>query len=336
MAFVTRSHASDSSMQPFGIVIHGGAGTIRRLELTPGLEQEYRATLRQAVDAGYAELNKGGTSLSAVEAAIVILEDSPLFNAGKGAVLTSAGAVELDAAVMDGKTHAGGAVTGVTHIKNPIQLARVVMEKSPHVLFQGDGAEKFAKEQGFTLVRNSYFIIERRKKELQKVKELERQKKSKPADAALSRLEFAGEIDGASFGTVGAVALDKHGNLAAGTSTGGRTNKRPGRVGDTPILGAGTYADNRTCAVSATGHGEFFMRAVAGHDVAALMEYRGLTLAEAMREVLRKLGEAGGTGGMIAIDGKGNIALPFNTAGMYRGHHISGREPAIDIFQEPK
>lgn len=327
---------NDSTMQPFGIVIHGGAGTIRKSDWTPDLEAQYRAVLRQAVDAGYAVLDKGGTSLDAVQAAIEILEDSPLFNAGKGAVLTSAGVVELDAALMDGKTHAAGGVTGVTHIKNPIRLARVVMEKSPHVLFQGEGAEKFAKEQGFTLVRNSYFITERRKKELQKVKELERQKKGKPAEAALSRMEFAGEIEGASFGTVGAVALDKHGNLAAGTSTGGRTNKRPGRVGDTPIIGAGTYADNRTCAVSATGHGEFFMRAVAAHDVAALMEYRGLDLEAAMREVIRKLGEAGGTGGMIAIDRKGNIALPFNTVGMYRGHHISGREPAIQIFQEPK
>jgi L-asparaginase / beta-aspartyl-peptidase len=319
------------SMRPFGLVIHGGAGTIQRAALSPELELDYRATLTRAADAGYAILARGGTSLDAVEAAVVIMEDSPLFNAGKGAVLTSDGVAELDASIMDGRTRAAGAVTGVTRIKNPVRLSRVVMEKSSHVLFQGDGAEKFAKQQGFELVRNSYFITPRRVEELKKAKEAEKAKTKKPHEA---RRDPTSDDD-VSFGTVGAVALDQHGNLAAATSTGGRTNKRPGRVGDTPIIGAGTFADNATCAVSGTGHGEYFMRTVAAHDVAALMEYKRLDVEAATKEVIRKIGELGGTGGLIAIDRAGRVALPFNTPGMYRAWRTSkDAAPHTAIFSD--
>lgn len=311
-------------MTPFGLVIHGGAGTISKTEMTPDRELEYRATLEQSLAAGYAILVKGGTSLDAVSAAVTILEDSPLFNAGKGAVLNADGDAELDAAIMDGRTLAAGGIAAVKRIKNPVQLARVVMEKSPHVLFAAEGAENFAKQQGIALVRNSYFITDRRKLELKKAQQQEKQK----GNAAKI------DPDAFSFGTVGAVALDKSGNLAAATSTGGRTNKRPGRVGDTPIIGAGTYANNATCAVSGTGHGEFFMRSVAAHDVSALMEYRGLGVAAATKDVIRKLGELGGTGGLIAIDLKGNVALPFNTPGMYRAHRVNGQESVVAIFRD--
>ncbi len=305
-------------------MIHGGAGSVSEAEKSPEKEREYRATLEQSLNAGYAILAKGGTSLDAVSAAVTVLEDSPLFNAGKGAVLNSDGVAELDASIMDGHTLAAGGVAAVKRIKNPIQVARVVMEKSPHVLFAADGAENFAKQQGFTLVRNSYFIIDRRKEELERAKQKEKQK-GKSAKA---------NVDEFSFGTVGAVALDKNGNLAAATSTGGRMNKKPGRVGDTPIIGAGTYANNATCAVSGTGHGEFFMRTVAAHDVSVLMEYRGLDVASATREVIHKIGALGGTGGLIAIDRKGNVALPFNTPGMYRAHRVNGKEPVVGIFAD--
>jgi beta-aspartyl-peptidase (threonine type) len=309
---------------PFGLVIHGGAGTLLPAEMQPGQEREYRAALRQALDAGYAILEKGGTSLDAVVAVITLLEDSPLFNAGKGAVLTSDGVAEMDASIMNGRDLAAGGVASVRRIKNPIQAARAVMEKSPHVLFAGDGAERFARAQGLTLVRNSYFITERRRKELEKAKAAEKAKQKKSG---------AG-FDAHAFGTVGAVALDRNGDLAAGTSTGGRTNKRPGRVGDTPIIGAGTYANNRTCAVSATGHGEYFMRTLAAHDVSALMEYRSVDLSEAAEVVIGKIGKLGGTGGLIAIDRRGRVALPFNTPGMYRAHRVSGHEPVVEIFGE--
>jgi beta-aspartyl-peptidase (threonine type) len=325
LAGVTTTQAQkDDSLKPIGIVIHGGAGTIDRDQMTPEREREYRAALQSALSAGYAVLERGGTSLDAVQAAVVVMEDSPLFNAGKGAVLTSEGEAELDASIMDGRTLGAGAVCGVKRIKNPIELSRAVMDKSSHVLFAADGAEKFAKEQGFKLVRNSYFITDRRKLELQRAKDAEK-KKGKTAKS---------DLDAFSFGTVGAVALDRHGNLAAGTSTGGRTNKRPGRIGDSPIIGAGTYANNATCAVSGTGHGEYFMRGVAAYDVSALMEYRGLEVAAAAREVIGKLGKLGGTGGLIAIDRNGKVALPFNTAGMYRAHRVSGGAAVVEIFAD--
>jgi beta-aspartyl-peptidase (threonine type) len=331
LATLAATAQPSAPMRPFGLVIHGGAGTVQRAALSPELERDYHATLARAVEAGYAILARGGTSLDAVQAAVVLLEDSPLFNAGKGAVLTSDGKVELDASIMDGRTRAAGAVTGVTRIKNPVLLARVVMEQSPHVLFQGEGAEKFAQQQGFKLVRNSYFITPRRVEELKKAQAAEKARTKKPHEAR--RAPSSGDEVG--FGTVGAVALDQHGNLAAATSTGGRTNKRPGRVGDTPIIGAGTFADNATCAVSGTGHGEYFMRTVAAHDVAALMAYRKLDVEAATKEVLRKIEQLGGTGGLIAMDREGRIALPFNTAGMYRAWRTSrDAAPTTAIFKD--
>jgi beta-aspartyl-peptidase (threonine type) len=330
LAAATVAAQPSAPMRPFGLVIHGGAGTVQRAALSHELERDYRATLTRAVEAGYAILARGGTSLDAVQAAVVVMEDSPLFNAGKGAVLTSDGKVELDASIMDGRTRAAGAVTGVKRIKNPIRLSRAVMEKSPHVLFQGEGAEKFAKQQGFELVRNSYFITPRRVEELKKAQAAEKAKTKKPHEARRDLTD-----DDVSFGTVGAVALDQHGNLAAATSTGGRTNKRPGRVGDTPIIGAGTFADNATCAVSGTGHGEYFMRTVAAHDVSALMEYKKLDVEAATKEVIRKIGELGGTGGLIAIDREGRIALPFNTGGMYRAWRTNkDAAPHTAIFKD--
>ncbi len=295
--------------KPFGIVIHGGAGSVSKKNMTPEREKKCEEKLRQALAAGYKILENNGTSLDAVEAAIRIMEDSPLFNAGKGAVFTAHGTNELDASIMDGKTRNAGAAAGVKHIKNPISLARLVMERSPHVLLTGDGAETFAKQQGIELVARDYFYTERRWKSLQKAKKKEKtQKKS------------------TKFGTVGCVALDKSGDLAAGTSTGGMTNKKFGRVGDSPIVGAGTFADNATCAVSATGHGEFFIRWSVAYDISALMAYKNLSLKEAADLVImKKLKDAGGRGGIIAIDKNGNMAMPFNTPGMFRAFTWKGK-----------
>lgn len=319
-------------MARYGLVIHGGAGTIRRSEISPEREKEYRADLEKALAVGYAILDKGGRSVDAVAAAIVVLEDSPLFNAGKGAVLTSAGTAELDASIMDGKTLGAGAVAGVKKIKNPILASRSIMEKSPHILLAGPGAEAFAKEQRLDIVSNKYFITERRREQLRKTK-AEELKKLAVAKGGRAAADFPIQ-DG--FGTVGAVALDQHGDLAAGTSTGGRVNKAVGRVGDSPIIGAGNYANNRTCAVSGTGHGEFFMRTLAAHDVSALMEYRGMSISDASVVALRKIAALGGDGGIIAIDAKGNIALPFNTAGMYRGYKLSDGQSGVAIFGDAK
>jgi L-asparaginase / beta-aspartyl-peptidase len=287
----------------FALVIHGGAGTISPEEITPEMERDLRAGLQRSLDAGHAILKNGGSSLDAVAVAVRVLEDDPLFNAGRGAVFNSAGTHEMDAAIMDGRTLKAGAVCAVAHVRNPIDLARAVMEKSPHVMLAGNGAENFARELGLEIVDDEYFSTEQRRRALERVRA--------KRDDALS--------DADRHGTVGAVALDEAGNLAAATSTGGNTNKQPGRVGDSPIVGAGTYANNKTCAVSATGDGEFFMRAVAAHDLSALMEYRGMNLGEAARAVLEKVEALGGTGGLIAVDREGNIALPFNTTGMYRG-----------------
>ncbi len=313
---------------PVAIAIHGGAGVIDRSQMTPEREQAYRTGLAAALDAGYAVLERGGSSLDAVTAAVRIMEDDPLFNAGKGAVLTHEGAAELDAAVMDGKGPRAGAVAGVRHVRNPIDLARLVMEKSPHVLLVGDGAEEFALEQGVTLVPNSYFKTERRVQELERAIAEERRPPSGSLAAPLT--------PALGTGTVGAVALDRAGDLAAATSTGGLTNKRHGRVGDSPLIGAGTYANNDSCAVSATGEGEFFIRSVVAYDICALVDYKRLTLAAAVHEVVQvKLRQQGGTGGVIAIDRAGRIALDFNSEGMFRGARDSHGRREIAIWQDP-
>lgn len=309
----------------FAFAIHGGAGTIDRSTLTPERERAYRAGLERSLKAGYEVLKKGGSSLDAVEAAVRLLEDDPHFNAGKGAVFTDAGTNELDAAIMDGKTLGAGAVASVKHVKNPISLARLVMEKSPHVMMDCAGAEAFAKQMGVKLVDEKYFYTEERWQSLQKVKEAEKHA------AAGGKKFFISDQD--RHGTVGAVALDRAGNLAAATSTGGMTNKRAGRIGDSPVIGAGTYANNATCAVSATGDGEYFIRSVVAHDVSALMEYRGLSVQEATQQVLDKVQKLGGAGGLIAIDRKGNIAQPFNTSGMYRGTIDAAGQISIAIYR---
>ena len=299
------------------IAIHGGAGTLPRTEMRPEIEAQYRADLAVALDKGYDELAKGGSSLDAVVVAVKVLEDSPLFNAGRGAVFTHDGINELDAAIMDGATLKAGAVASLRHIRNPIELARRVMDKSPHVMMIGDGAEEFALEQGVPLVPRDYFHTERRWQQLEQARRGDSQ--------AAARLNY--------FGTVGAVALDSHGNLAAATSTGGMTNKKFGRVGDSPLIGAGTYANNATCAISATGHGEYFIRAVVGHDISALMEYRRHKLDQAVKLVVQdKLVHMGGEGGVIAVDRAGNIALEFNSEGMFRGARTSTGRRDIAIY----
>jgi L-asparaginase / beta-aspartyl-peptidase len=312
--------------QKIGLVIHGGAGTIERSKMTPEREWEYRAGLSRALAAGYEILKQGGSSLDATEAAVRVLEDDPHFNAGKGSVFTSAGTNEMDAAIMDGKTRSAGTVATLKHVKNPITLARLVMEKSGHVMMDGEGAEAFARENGVELVDPKYFFTQERWDALQKIKTAEKHR----TGATEKRILIT---DQDRHGTVGAVALDKSGNLAAATSTGGTTNKRPGRVGDSPVIGAGTYANNATCAVSATGDGEYFIRVTVGHDVSALMEYRRMSLKEATQVVLDKVAKLGGTGGLIAIDREGNIALPFNTSGMYRGYVDPDGKFVIEIYR---
>ncbi len=316
----------------WGIVIHGGAGVIRRETLTPEKEAAYHAKLTEALQAGHAVLARGGTSLDAVGAAVRILEDSPLFNAGKGAVFNHDGRNELDASIMDGRTLKAGAVAGLHHVKNPIDLARKVMENSPHVMMVGEGAEAFAKAQGIELVPAEYFRTEERWEQLQKALEKEKASQGQPSSSLEpSRDPAMGEEK---FGTVGAVALDQAGNLAAGTSTGGMTNKRYGRVGDSPIIGAGTYANTR-CAVSATGHGEYFIRYAVAHDICARVEYLGLPLNEAAHTVVMDvLVKAGGEGGIIAMDARGHVAMPFNSPGMYRGYMGEDGTPHVAIFQE--
>ncbi|WP_459210462.1 isoaspartyl peptidase/L-asparaginase family protein [Aquimarina rhabdastrellae] len=314
----------------FGIVIHGGAGTILKKNMTPEKEAAYRAKLEEAIKVGHTILNNGGTSIEAVQKTINILEDSPLFNAGKGAVFTHHETNELDASIMDGKTLNAGAVAGVTTVKNPINLAFEVMENSPHVLLSGKGAETFAKEREITLVDPSYFFTERRMNTLKKVKEKELQKEGEKTAAF-----YDADIKDAKFGTVGCVALDKNGNLAAGTSTGGMTNKKWNRIGDSPIIGAGTYAKNATCAVSSTGWGEYFIRAMVAHDISAMMEYKGVSLEEAAKEVIQeKVPALGGNGGIVAIDHEGNIAMEFNTAGMYRAHMDANGKLNVAIYKE--
>lgn len=325
-------------MKPkWGLVIHGGAGVISRENLSPVREAEVRAALTQALQVGHAVLAKGGSSLDAVSAAIRVLEDSPHFNAGKGAVFNHDGVNELDAAIMDGTTRKAGSVAGLRHVKNPIDLARRVMEKSPHVMMIGEGAEAFAKAQGVELVDPKYFYTEERWQGLQRAlqKEREQQQAAPPGQPSSSLQPGYDPVSGDhKFGTVGAVALDQAGNLAAGTSTGGMTNKRFGRVGDAPIIGAGTYADPR-CAVSATGHGEYFIRYTVARDVCARVEYQHLPLPEAANHVVNDvLVNAGGEGGIIAMDRQGNVAMPFNSSGMYRGYMGEDGQPYVAIFKD--
>jgi len=312
--FCISSDHTNAQNQKFGLVIHGGAGTILKKNMTTEKEAAYAEMLMKSLQAGNKVLEEGGSALDAVCAAINIMEDSPLFNAGKGAVLTEKGEAELDASIMDGKTLMAGSIAGVRHVKNPITLARLVMEKSQHVMMIGVGAEEFGKQFNIEMVDGSYFITKERWEQFINLKE--KSKKENENDEK--------------HGTVGCVALDKNGNLAAGTSTGGMMMKKFGRVGDSPIIGAGTYANNNTCAVSATGWGEYFIRLGVARDISALMEYKNLTLSEAASEVImKKLPSLGGNGGIIAIDKDGNIALPFNTEGMYRGYlltHVTQRE----------
>lgn len=312
------SHAMAQEKGNYVMVIHGGAGTILKKNMTPEKEKAYKEKLTEALQTGYNLLKAGRSSLDAVEATVRVMEDSPLFNAGKGAVFTNEGRNELDAAIMDGKTLGAGSIAGVTTIRNPISAARAVMEKSEHVMMVGQGAERFAQQAGLEIVNPRYFWTEDR------WNGLIRARKDDSVRAVLDHgskksMKLGIENRDNKFGTVGAVALDNSGNLAAATSTGGMTNKKYGRVGDAPIIGAGTYA-NKLVGISCTGWGEYFIRNVVAYDVAALMEYKGLSLADATREVImKKVPELGGDGGLIALDKDGNAAMPFNTAGMYRG-----------------
>jgi len=300
----------------WAIVVHGGAGAGSRESIPPEKQAEYMDAIQYALETGSRVLEDGGSSLDAIEAAIITMEDNPIFNAGRGAVFTELGNNELDASIMDGRDRNAGAVAGVTNIKNPITAARLVMTASPHVMLIGDGAEAFAAANGLEIVDTSWFYTENRWNSLQRAREREKGNTQK-------------------HGTVGAAALDRHGNLAAGTSTGGMTNKMHGRVGDAPVIGAGTFASNNTCAVSATGHGEFFIRNVVSYDISALMEYSGLSLLEAADSVINgKLMPIGGDGGVIAVDHFGNIAMPFNTSSMIRGYMNSKGENGVYIFRE--
>ena len=296
--------------QPIAIMVHGGAGTILKKNMSDEKEKKYKSKLEEAIRSGYQVLQNGGTSLDAVEQTIMILEDSPLFNAGKGAVFTHDKRNELDASIMEGSHLKAGAVAGVTRIKNPIRAARAVMEKSEHVLLAREGAEEFALLQKLDTVSPTYFFTDKRAKSLERAIKEEK------------------------FGTVGCVALDQNGNIAAGTSTGGMTNKKWGRIGDSPIIGAGTYANNKTCGVSSTGWGEYFIRGVVAHDISAMMEYGGKSLKESAKHVIHhKLTELGGTGGIIALDQKGNMVMEFNTEGMYRGY-MTKDSLSVKIYKE--
>ncbi len=314
----------------FAIVIHGGAGTIKKENMTAEQEVAYREKLQEALDAGYKILDEGGSGLDAVQKAINVMEDSPLFNAGKGAVFNSLGKNELDASIMDGKTLNTGAVAGVKRIKNPINAARIVMDSTRHVMMVGKGAEDFSKLYGIEFVEDDYFHTEKRYNQLLKAQEREQVK----LDHSAAVMENKELIDDHKFGTVGAVALDKEGNIAAATSTGGMTNKKYGRVGDVPIIGAGTYANNKTCGISATGTGEYFIRAVATHEVSSLMKYNDLSLKAALDNVIDQVGELGGSGGMVALDKDGNIAWSFNSAGMYRGYKKSDGKNSVKFYEE--
>lgn len=318
----------------YALAIHGGAGALKRAEMTPEKEAAYRAALDSALTIGETVLKNGGTALDAVEQTITYLENCPLFNAGRGAVFTHEGKNELDASIMDGVTQKAGAVGSVMTVKNPIQLARAVMDKSPHVFLTGRGAEQFAAENGIEIVDPKWFFTQERWDVLQELLKEEEEKTGKRGHLKLSENQYSNQNPDDKFGTVGCAALDKNGNLAAGTSTGGMSNKRWNRLGDSPVIGAGTYASNDACAISCTGHGEYFIRYAVAHDVWALMVYKGLSLAEATDLVInKKLVEKGGEGGLIAVDKDGNIAVPFNSEGMYRGFAKPG-ERKVAIYKE--
>lgn len=305
-----------SAQQKYAIVIHGGAGVMSKERMNEEVRAEYKAKLNEALQLGETMLKEGAAATDVVVKVINVMENSPLFNAGKGAVFTHEGVNELDASIMEGNTLNAGAVAGVRDIKNPINAARAVMDNSEHVMLSGAGASEFAKEQALEIVPNKYFFTERRYQSLQQLIKREREREKKD-----------------NMGTVGCVVLDTHGNLTAGTSTGGMTNKKYGRIGDSPIIGAGTYANNKTCAISCTGHGEYYIRLGFARDISALMEYRKLSVDDACREEIRKLSDMGGTGGVIAMDAQGNIAMEFNTSGMFRGFIKSTGEKEIAIFK---
>ena len=339
-------------MSKIALAIHGGAGTILRSAMTPELEREYRAALEDALKIGWEILSRGGSSLDAVEATVCSLEDFHLFNAGRGSVFTHDGKNEMDASIMDGRTLDAGAIAFVRNVKNPIKLARLVMEKTPHVLLAAEGANQFATEMKVEFAPDEYFFTEHRYEQLLKAREegvvqldhtadanaeggtrnaeSGRHKATDPKDEAIPRSAFRVPH---SKGTVGAVACDRDGNIAAATSTGGMTNKKFGRVGDTALIGAGTYADNSTCAVSCTGHGEYFMTGVTAYDVAARMKYKKLDLESAARETIERLTEIRGEGGFIAVDANGNVVLLFNSDGMYRGYVTEDMPPMIQIYR---
>jgi len=324
---------AQNSVENFGIVIHGGAGTILKENMSDSLELAYKEKLEEAIRTGHEILANGGTAIEAVQRTINIMENSPLFNAGKGAVFTNEGKNELDASIMDGETLNAGAVSGVTTVKNPINLAWEVMENSEHVMLSGKGAEQFAKERSLEIVDPEYFYTENRFKSLERLKARNSEKTELDHDGKTAFVDPF--IKDSKFGTVGCAALDKNGNLAAGTSTGGMTNKKWGRIGDAPIIGAGTYANNKTAAISATGWGEFFIRGVVAYDISALMEYKEMSLAEAAKEVIQKKNpELGGSGGIIAIDHSGNVSMEFNTAGMYRAKMNKDGKLEIGIYEE--
>ncbi|MFW5821846.1 MAG: isoaspartyl peptidase/L-asparaginase family protein [Tangfeifania sp.] len=306
-----------SGQEKYAIVIHGGAGVMSKSAMSEERQEAYKAKLNEALELGQKLLHEGNNATDVVVRVIEVLENSPLFNAGKGAVFTHDGINELDASIMEGKTLKAGAVAGVRDVKNPIKGAREVMENSAHVLLSGEGASEFAKEQGLEIVKNKYFFTESRYQSLKQLQKRERERTEKD-----------------NTGTVGCAVLDTYGNICAGTSTGGMTNKKYGRIGDSPIIGAGTYANNKTCAVSCTGHGEYYIRLGFARDISALMEYQNMSVQEACAEEIRKLSELGGTGGVIGIDAKGNVAMEFNTSGMFRGYIKSSGEKEIAIFEK--
>lgn len=325
---VSCTSVKDPNQPTFGIVIHGGAGTILKENMTPEMENAYENKLAEAISVGHKILKEGGSSQEAVEKTIHVMENSPLFNSGKGAVLTAEESIALDASFMNGNTLDAGAVAGVKHIKNPISAAIRVMKNSPHVMLAGEGADYFAANQGLDTVPESYFITENRLNDLRRVKQ--RESDQKVSINLIEEQYFKNQR----IGTVGCVALDLQGNLSAGTSTGGMTNKKWGRIGDAPIIGAGTYANNASCGVSATGWGEFFIRSVVAHDIAALVEYRGLTVNEASKRVMKKVKDLGGDGGVVVLDTKGNVAMEFNTPGMYRAHMDSDGNLEVKIYRD--
>jgi len=317
----------EAAKPKFGLVIHGGAGTILRKNMTLEKEEKYRAVLAEAIQVGHRILKGGGSSQEAVEKTINIMEDSPLFNAGKGAVLNSNASIELDASFMEGKSLGAGAISGVRTVKNPISAAIKVMEASPHVMLSGSGADTFASEQGLEIVSPEYFLTEKRINALREVQ------KASSTSNINDKHQSNDFINQQRYGTVGCVALDMFGNLAAGTSTGGMTNKKWNRIGDAPIIGAGTYANNATCAISSTGWGEFFIRTVVAHDISALMEYKKLSIQDAAYEVIHnKVAKLGGDGGVIGIDSNGNMMMEMNTPGMYRAKMDAQGKMEVKIY----